>query len=280
MTAPHTVAVLGLGMIGGSVARGLAAAGATVAGFDVKSSYLDAAVAEGVVTHRLPRDLSTLASAEAVVIATNGDAAVELVSRIEPFARDLKLVTDVGSTKRTIVATAEQSGIREIFVGAHPFAGDHRSGWDASRFDLFERETVFVCPGPSAASESVVMAQALWTSLGARCVKMDAREHDELLAWTSHLPHIVSTAFALALADAGIVHRQLGRGGRDVSRLAASSPDLWTAIAIDNRDSLEPALAAVERRIGDFRAFLQSADRAAVNGAFAKGRDWSGPQER
>jgi prephenate dehydrogenase len=280
MTAPQTVAVLGLGMIGGSVARGLATQGINVVGYDINSSYLDDAVAEGVVSTRLSANLDELSGADSVVIAVYGDAAVEMLRLLEPHASRLKLVTDVGSTKRTIVAAAARTALSECFVGAHPFAGDHRSGWRASRFDLFEKETVYVCPTASSTSESVIAAFALWSALGAKPVKMDAAEHDELLAWTSHLPHVVSTVLALALADAGIVHRQLGRGGRDVTRLAAGSPDVWTAITLDNAAAIDGALAAIERQCREFRELLKDRNRESVREKLTRARDWSGPQER
>lgn len=280
MTEPQTVAVLGLGMIGGSVARGLATQGMNVVGYDINSSYLDDAVAEGVVSTRLSARLDDLCGADSVVIAVYGDAAVEMLGLLAPHAHLLNLVTDVGSTKRTIVAAAEKSPLSKCFVGAHPFAGDHRSGWGASRFDLFEKETVYICPTGSSTRESVEAASVLWSALGAKLVKMDAAEHDDLLAWTSHLPHVVSTALALALADAGIVHRQLGRGGRDVTRLAAGSPDVWTAITMDNAAAIETALDAIERQCGEFRMLLKDANRQAVREKLTRARDWSGPQDR
>jgi prephenate dehydrogenase len=267
-------------MIGGSVARGLASRGVTVNGFDINSLYLDAAVAEGVVAQRLPADLSDLRGASAVVIAVYGDAALELLPRLESFHADLKVITDAGSTKRSIVNAAAQTGLADRFVGAHPFAGDHRSGWSASRFDLFKGETVYLCPTVEASDSAVSAAQELWGLLGAKLVKIDAAEHDDLLAWTSHLPHVMSTSLALALADAGVPHRQLGRGGRDVVRLAAGSPDVWTAVASDNAEAIESAIECAERQLSSFRELLRSGDRAALKEKFTRAQDWSGPSER
>jgi cyclohexadieny/prephenate dehydrogenase / 3-phosphoshikimate 1-carboxyvinyltransferase len=277
MTSPQTVAIVGLGMIGGSVARGLATRGMKVIGYDTNAAYLDAAVAEGVVSRRLSPDLSDIGSADIAMIAVYGDAAVQVLGQIEPHAHDLRLVTDVGSTKRPIVAAAEASSLGEKFVGSHPFAGDHRSGWSASRFDLFENEIVYLCPASGSMTAAFNLAHDLWLSLGAKMVRMDASEHDDLLAWTSHLPHAVSTALALALSEAGIVHRQLGRGGRDVTRLAASSPDVWTSIMLDNAPAVEAALTAVERQVEGFRSLLSARDREGIRERLSKARDWSGP---
>ena len=277
MSSPRTVAVIGLGMIGGSVARGLAARGVTVIGHDTNPGYLDAAVAEGVVTQRLLPTLEDIDRAEVAVIAVYGDSATRVLEQISRHANTVGLVTDVGSTKRPIVSAAESSPIGERFVGSHPFAGDHRSGWTASRFDLFENEIVYLCPSSNASRTAFDTADELWSSLGAKTVRMDAAEHDDLLAWTSHSPHAVSTALALALSEAGIVHRQLGRGGRDVTRLAASSPDVWTSIMLDNAPAVEAALSAVESQVRSFRSLLSARDGERIRERLSKAREWSGP---
>lgn len=277
MTSTQTVAIIGLGMIGGSLARALAAQGRRVVGYDVNLSHVEDAVAEGIVAERLDASLGDLRGANTVVIAVFGDNAVDVLYKLTPHAESLQLVTDTGSTKRSIVAAAESSALSRVFVGAHPFAGDHKSGWSASRFDLFEDEIVYICPTDASAPSSVDAAHELWAAAGAKTVKMDAAEHDELLAWTSHLPHLVSCAFALTLSDAGIAHRQLGRGGRDVARLAAGSPEVWTAISMDNSAAIARAIEHLERHIGQFRSMLDAGDREGIKGRFARSRDWSGP---
>lgn len=277
MSDTQTVAVIGLGMIGGSVARALATKGVNVVGYDRNPEYLDAAIAEGILSRRLSPELEDIDVAQVAVIAVYGDSATNVLEKIARYASDVSLITDVGSTKQPIVAAAEASSIRDRFVGAHPFAGDHRSGWDASRFDLFENEIVYLCPTSSSTNDALETAKNFWTSLGAKPVRIGAREHDDLLAWTSHLPHAVSTVLALAMSEAGIVHRQLGRGGRDVTRLAASSPDVWTSIMLDNAPAIEEALASIERQADSFRSLLNARDRAGINARLSKARDWSGP---
>lgn len=277
MSDAQSVAVIGLGMIGGSVARGLAGRGIDVVGYDKDRAAVEAAFAEGVITRALAPRLDDIGNANVVVIAVYGDSAVETIKLLEPHAKRFDLVTDVGSTKRTIVSAAEKTKLGTCFVGAHPFAGDHRSGWAASRFDLFEAETVYLCPSSKSDTTSVGLAQWLWASLGAHTVKIDAREHDELLAWTSHLPHMVSTALALALSDAGIARRQLGRGGRDMARLSAGSPDVWTAIALDNASAIATALKGIERQLDEFRALLEAGDGHGIRERLTRARSWSGP---
>ena len=123
-------------------------------------------------------------------------------------------------------------------------AGDHRSGWHASRAGLFTDAPVYLCPPRDATADSMQLARMFWIELGARPEPMSAEQHDLKLAWTSHLPHMVSTALALALARTGVDRIYLGPGGRDVTRLAGSSPEMWTAIALENASAIEGALRA------------------------------------
>jgi prephenate dehydrogenase len=104
---------------------------------------------------------------------------------------------------------------------------------------------------------------------------MDAAAHDDLLAWTSHLPHVVSSALAIAFAGKGIGRDQLGRGGRDVTRLAGGLPEMWTAILIENASAIDAALSSVEHELSRFREAIQRRDAEYLNALFNEGRDWS-----
>ena len=274
MSACTSVAVIGLGLIGGSLSRDLAARGVRVRAYDSDVEHLASALRDGVVHEALDATLAGVAGADVIVIAVPVDAAVEILSRLEPFARDARLITDVGSTKARIVATASNVGLGDCFVGSHPMAGGHQSGWDASRAGLFDDAPVYLCPTPSSNETARALAREFWRDVGGRPICMDADRHDRQLAWTSHLPHIVSTALALTLADANICRADLGPGGRDVTRLAGSSADVWTAIAHDNAAAIDGALAAAEVGIAAFRRALARNDAAALHERFSAARIW------
>jgi prephenate dehydrogenase len=274
MSPCSSVAVIGLGLIGGSLARDLAARGARVLAYDTDATHLRRALHEGVVHEALDATLAGLAGAEVIVIAVPVDAAIEILGRMGKLASDARLITDVGSTKARIVATAREAGLGDRFVGSHPMAGGHRSGWEASRVGLFEDAPVYLCPTPTANEEARTLANELWRAIGGRPVCIDADRHDRQLAWTSHLPHIVSTALALTLAQSGVSRADLGPGGRDVTRLAGSSADVWTAIAHDNAAAIDDALAAAEQEIGAFRRALAVTDAAALHQRFSAARKW------
>jgi prephenate dehydrogenase len=267
-----TVAVIGLGMIGGSVARGLAEAGIRIVGFDRDRYQLEAAVSDGVVSEGLS-DLDDLHGATTAVIAVYGDGAPGVLRNLEKHAGSLGLVIDVGSTKKSIVEAAERSSLADHFVGAHPFAGDHRSGWAASRANLFENELVYLSPSSRSTHASIELAKKIWQTLGARTEMIGAAEHDRAVAWTSHLPHVLSTAFAITLSRAGIAPSQLGRGGRDVARLAGGSPEMWSALAADNAHAIDSALSETQLLLDDFRGRL--GDKEKLADWFTQAREWT-----
>jgi prephenate dehydrogenase/cyclohexadieny/prephenate dehydrogenase len=274
MTSFDSVAVVGLGLVGGSVARDLAARGVRVSAYDADATHLAAAVRTNVIRSVLDDSLSGVRDADVVIIATPVDAAIGVLRRVAAYARRARLIMDVGSTKTKIVETAQSLGLGDRFIGAHPMAGDHRSGWHASRAGLFIDAPVYLCAPRDATADSILLARKFWLELGARPERMSAEQHDLKLAWTSHLPHMVSTALALALARIGVSRNYLGPGGRDVTRLAGSSPEMWTAIALENAEAIEGALRQTEREIATLRDTLKRADQEDLRARMEAARTW------
>lgn len=268
----ETASIVGLGLMGGSLAHDLASRGVRVRAYDTDERQLEDALCAGIVSDRVRADFTDV-SADVIVIAVPVDAAVDVLRRIAPAIGRARLVTDLGSTKARIVGAARDLGLGSRFVGSHPMAGDHRSGWRAARRDLFTDARVYLCPA-SAESDSASLATVLWTELGALPESIAPDEHDRRLAWASHLPHVAAASLALAMAGAGIARGDLGPGGRDATRLAGSSPELWTAIALENAAELGAALASAEREIASFRRALTHADAGEVRRRFASARNW------
>lgn len=273
MTVPvKRAAVVGLGLIGGSLARDLAARGVEVVAFDPDAASVDLAMRDGVVAGRLDASLETVA--DVIVIATPVDTAIGVLRQLANGNHRGALITDVGSTKARIVAEASSLGLEERFVGSHPMAGDHRSGWTSSRRGLFAGARVYLCAPRGAPAELVARADDFWRTLDAHPVPIDAEAHDRTLAWTSHLPHFISSALALALGGVEIGRDELGPGGRDMTRLAGSSPEMWSAIAIENAPAIDAALAAAEQEVASFRHALTRVDAGELRGKFAAARAW------
>jgi len=269
-----SAAVIGLGLIGGSVARDLAANGVKVLAYDADAAHLDAAVRDGVVSVRLDDTFAGVRGVQLVVIAVPVDAALDVLRRIAPQAAGARLITDVGSTKARIVELAQDLGLAGSFVGSHPMAGDHRSGWAASRAGLFVDAPMYLCAPRDGSPHAMMLAENFWRALGARTIEMDADAHDKWLAWTSHLPHMIAVVLGLTLGEGGVGRDDLGPGGRDMTRIAGSSPEMWTAIGMDNALEIARSLAVAEREIARLRGALKDRDAAALREMFAAARTW------
>jgi prephenate dehydrogenase len=268
------VAVIGLGLMGGSLARALAVRGARVLGYDRQWDCLAAALREGVVHEEIGSSLDGIDTAEVVVLALPAEAARELLPRLATKLGAARLVMDLASTKRGTVAAAERAGIGARYVGAHPLTGSHRSGWGASRASLFDDARVFLCPTAATSPETLRLADSFWRALRAGVEVLDAATHDEQMGWRSHLPHMLSSALAVTLHDAGVRRSALGPGGRDMTRLAGGSPAMWTGIAEENAATIHDALLACEERLRDVRRALARGDIATVRAFLDTGRDW------
>jgi prephenate dehydrogenase len=287
-----TAAVIGLGLIGGSIARDLAALGHRVLATDTDAHAVANARREGVVAAELSEGregsaegpagagdagavpvTQELAGADVVILAVPVDRAPSLLRQLGPELRAVPLVMDTGSTKAAALRAASEAGLTHNFVGAHPLTGDHRSGWAASGRDLFLRQRVYLCPADPD-SRAAALAMTFWEMLGAQVEIMDAAAHDRLLAWTSHLPQLTATALGLTLAQAGHAHGSLGRGGADMTRLAGSDADMWTAIALQNRDEIALAVSRLQNRLDALRAALEAGDSEMLRTNFDAARRW------
>ena len=281
----RSVAVVGLGVMGGSVAKAMARRAPAVPVFGVEpgGGSARAAARDGV---RVVRDLGECRlEASVVVFAVPLDTTVGLVRDTAALWGEAALATDVASLKVPVLAAAGRGGGDDVFVGAHPMCGSERSGYAAARADLFKGVRVWLCPlgglgggdgaGAAAGGPAAERASAFWRLLGARPGTIDAGRHDRLMAWASHLPQLVANALAAALDEAGVRRDVLGPGGRDMTRLAGSSPDLWrplleAAAAADAR-----ALRSVEDHIAAIRRTLERGDIAAVEDIMTRGNRWA-----
>lgn len=243
------VGIVGLGLIGGSLARALTAQGYRVVGLDRKtaSRRAKAAGAVAATTSSLAR---LVQKAEIIVLAATPKANLILLRRLAAEIPPGAVLTDVGSVKGPICREAVRLGLR-TFVGGHPVAGNEGSGFAASSADLFRGRSWILCPdqvGPAA----LRVVESLVRSAGARPVRLDPSEHDRALAFLSHAPQLVSWAVFEAARRDPVAGRHLnlaGPGFRDMTRLAGSPRRLWREILDQNRSQVGQALAAVAARI-------------------------------
>lgn len=271
---PSSAAVIGLGLVGGSLARDLAAGGVAVTGVDADPAVRREARAAGLVGDVLEPDAPLPPGLDVVVVAVPLAAVPGVLRALATRGPDAAIVTDVASTKRSVLAAAAAAGLGSRFVGGHPMAGDHRSGWPASRAGLFAGAAVWLCPG-AATDDAVERVRRLWTAIGARPALIDPASHDRLVALGSHLPQAAASALGAVLAHGGVRPDRLGPGGLGATRLAASDPELWTGILLDNGDEIAPALDALASRLGALREHLLQGDAAAVRAWLLEAREWA-----
>ncbi len=274
------IAIIGIGMIGGSFAAALRARAhpAVIAAF---SPGGDAARARelGLVDEVYPDAASAVRGADWVVLAAPVPALPALFREIRPVLGAATRITDCGSTKASVVqaARAELGEAFDRFVAGHPLAGSERSGPDAANPDLFRGKRWLLCPVSSAQQAHCADLRALLAPTGAVVSEIDPREHDRILAEVSHWPHAVAFALGAAIARGDLADQaiEFSAGGlRDTSRIAASSPELWAGILLDN---LEPVLESGERFQAELDGLLRALrerDRPALIESLSLASRW------
>lgn len=258
-----SVAIVGVGLIGGSV--GLALAARRLAGRVIGVGRSAASLAEakraGAVTQTTTDLAEGVSQADLVVVAAGVAAIPALLDAIDQAVRPGTLVTDAGSTKQSIVAAWEKHrrSRRGRFVGAHPIAGSHRRGPAAAAADLFTGRVTVVTPAKATPKEDAAEVGGFWAAVGSTVFMMSPREHDRLLATTSHAPHLL--AAAIAAATPAEARRFTAGGWRDTTRIAAGDPELWADILLDNAAFVAKALSRVAAATEKMLAAVEKNDR-------------------
>ncbi len=204
-----------------------------------------------------------VADTDVVIVATPVDSVATDVVKAVQAAPAAALVTDAGSTKAKISAEIEAAGVDTTgFVGSHPLAGDHRSGPEFARADLFVDKTVVVTPTEHTLQETTRRAESFWESLGARTVRMPPDQHDQALACTSHLPHLVASALAACTPEGWL--SLAATGWADTTRVAAADPQLWAQIFAQNSPELIEALDQLLAQLQAARTNLLASDHTQI----------------
>ncbi len=260
---PSSLAVIGLGAIGGSLAWQARLAGVPrVVGFSPSRADGVDALRAGAVTELADSAPRALRGADFVVLAVPARVTIELIGKLPPSLEPDAVLTDVCSVKAPVLERAAAANLGDRFAGGHPLAGTHASGFGAARPDRLRGCVVYVCetgaPGGDRAARAVM---GFWQrTLEAQPVLIGAEAHDRQLAWTSHLPQAVASALAKVLADRGLGGVSFGAGARDTTRLAASSPEMWLDILLYNRAAVTEALASAEAGLAELRHLLAAGD--------------------
>jgi prephenate dehydrogenase len=278
-----TVVILGLGLIGGSLARALRRSGFSkrFVGWGHREPSLRRGVELGVIDD-FTLDLdAAVEQADILVVCTPtliaADMLGEILPRLQPGGRS-PVVTDVASVKGNLrdAAINAMGAMPPQLVLAHPIAGSERSGVEASDAELFVNHRVILTPQEGNDPAAVELVRAMWSSTGAEVVDMAVTEHDAVLAATSHLPHVLAYALVDALAQSPAsrdIFRFAAGGFRDFTRIASSDPAMWRDIAIANKHALLDAIDLFSGHLGQLRQAVQDEDGEQLFSTFTRAKE-------
>jgi len=273
-----SVAIIGIGNIGGSMALGLRECCDTLHGFDNDAAALNWTHTEGLidVAHSCASDAAR--AAELVVLATPPGAMADVCQELMPHVSTPQTVTDVGSTKTPVLeAIRETCGeVPPWFVPGHPIAGTEKTGARHASGELFRGRCAVLTPLENTDSQCITRVQWMWEQLGMVTQQMDAEAHDAMVAGVSHLPHVLAFALMDMLAQkftAEDLKRYAAGGLLDFTRIASSNPELWADICRDNQEQLVPILELFQMHLSALIAALREEQTEALQKTFSAARD-------
>lgn len=261
----ETVAVVGVGLIGGSIGLALRKRGLAenVVGIGRRQASLRIARRAGAVTSTTIDLTKGVVDADLVVVCTPVGRIVEDVRQAAEHARKGTLITDVGSTKQMIVAALDEGLPRGCrFLGSHPVAGSEKSGPGSADAELFEGNVAIITPTKNTRAEDFDRLEAFWSDLGSVVIQMSPAEHDEALAVISHLPRAVAAALAAAVPEK--YFRLAGSGLLDTTRIAAGDVELWKQVFAQNRRNMLTALDQFQQNLAALRSGLEQDDTSQL----------------
>lgn len=274
--------IIGVGLIGGSFALALRKAGLVkhIVGVGRSQQNMQCAVECGVIDEIATDMASALHQADLVLLAMPVGQTAHIMERIAPHLQANTIITDAGSTKQDVIAAARHHlpmQNRHHFVPGHPIAGTEQSGAQAAQADLYHNKHVILTPLPETSMDAVERVSELWQACGAQVSLIPAHEHDQVLAATSHLPHIL--AFTLmnhlhhSTSNPENLLRFAGSGFRDFTRIASSSPEMWRDICLANREALLKQINAYQNELIALQDMLKNNNGEALQQAFSQARE-------
>jgi prephenate dehydrogenase len=271
----QSVAIVGVGLIGGSIGKAIKARRLAdrVVGVGRSAASIADARRSGAVTEAGTDLAAAVATADLVVVAAGVAAIPDLLDEIDAAVEPGTLIIDAGSTKTRIVSAWERRrrSRRGRFVGGHPLAGSHRRGPDAADGNLFAGRIAIVTPATRTPPGDVADAGGFWAALGATVFVMSPKEHDRILAVTSHAPHMIAAAVAAATPPA--LRRFTAGGWRDATRIAAGDPELWADIILDNPGNVADGLRRVAGETEKMLAAIEAGDRRRLVAVLRRGKE-------
>lgn len=257
------VTIIGLGLIGGSIAKKVKECGFAhhTIGVDQSARHQEQALELELVDEIQPLS-SGIENSSLIILAVPVDAAVELLPQLLNHISDSAVVIDMGSTKLSICKAVKDHANRKSFVASHPMAGTEYNGPKAARADLFDQKTAIICNGEESADFAIELASRLYNALNMKVIKMSAKEHDLHIAYVSHLSHITSFVLGQTVLEkekeVEHIFNMAGSGFASTVRLAKSSPEMWSPIFLDNATHVSDVLGTYIDNLQKFKAMIDN----------------------
>lgn len=267
--------LIGVGLIGGSFALDLKRQGLVkhIFGVDTNQDNLERALERHVIDSAHSHLTEKIAQSDLILLATPVGQITTVVQQLAPILGKHTIVSDVGSTKRSVIDIFRQhlTSHLPLCVAAHPIAGSDRSGAIAAQFGLFNDRKVILCPHEVQNPAALAIVTKLWQATGAKVFKLSAIEHDQIFAAVSHLPHLLAFAFVNHLANqdnAKDCFKFAATGFQDFTRIASSDPSLWADITLANQSTLSVLLAQQQQELSRLQKIIQQKDTSALTQYF------------
>lgn len=273
------VTIIGLGLIGGSLARALKHSKQVeiVYGVDIDKGSIEHALENDMIDEGSADTAQGVSGAEIIVIATHVGAITETAKSLIPYASEGAVITDVGSVKGKIVSEIEEILPPHLhFVGGHPIAGTENSGIRASHPELFRGKRFIMTPTANTDRDARINVAALWKAAGGEIHEMDIETHDRIFGFVSHLPHIVAYSLidaVLSADDSDMLFDFAGGGLGDYTRVAASSPEMWVDIFSANKENVLQAIRQFKDSIEKIETLIESEDSETLRELLSKASD-------
>ena len=270
----QTVSLIGVGLLGGSLGLALKERGMAtrIRGVGRRQSSIGTALEAGVIDEGTLSISEGVAGADLIVICTPANNVPETLDAIRPLCAKGAVVTDVASTKATICAHAKKAWSSPYhFVGSHPMAGSEKFGPEHANASLYDGAVTFVETCDDHEDGVYARVVELWESVGSRVVTIDPSEHDEMVARTSHVPHVLASILAQCVQDQESARPFVGTGFRDTTRVAEGRPELWRDICLTNADAIVQGLKVVRGDLEHVIQAIESGDADALDNFFEQG---------
>lgn len=268
-----TLTIIGVGLIGGSIARKVKEKNLAdkVVGFGRKKSSLDKALKSKAIDEATLSFGKAVENADAVIIATPVGLIPFFLKKCRQHCKAGCIVTDVGSTKEEITDYADKIFGRDIFfVGGHPMAGSEKKSFECSKADLFDNSICFLTKTKKTSKDALEKIEFFWRQLGAKIVIISPKEHDRITAQISHLPHIAAVSLVNSASDSSI--KFAGNGFKDTTRIASSDADIWLDIFFSNQDSILKSMDEFIENLRQIKDEIKNKKRTKLRGLLERAR--------